>query len=87
MIMSSKILLLAEFTKFPTPVKNLGSDALFANLKSADECANACLSINRFPCNSFDYCSETNKCYLSRQHVSTGNAPSVNNSCQHYSSK
>ncbi|XP_048758881.2 uncharacterized protein LOC125668617 isoform X1 [Ostrea edulis] len=76
---------LTEFTKFPTPVKNLGSDALFANLKSADECANACLSINRFPCNSFDYCSETNKCYLSRQHVSTGNAPSVNNSCQHYS--
>ncbi|XP_061182284.1 uncharacterized protein LOC133190610 [Saccostrea echinata] len=76
---------LTEFTKLPITTKTLGTNAVFANLKSADECANACLSINRFQCNSFDFCPDIGKCYLSNHHVSTGNQPSAKTTCQHYS--
>lgn len=76
----------AEFTKLSILMKNLGSSAVYSNLKSAEDCANACLSTNKFPCNSFDFCPDSSKCYLSSQHISTGKQPSTNTSCQHYSS-
>lgn len=76
---------LTEFTKLSILMKNLGSNAVYSNLKSAEDCANACLSTNKFSCNSFDFCPDSSKCYLSSQHISTGKQPSANTSCQHYS--
>nr|XP_022315495.1 uncharacterized protein LOC111119542 [Crassostrea virginica] len=76
---------LTEFTKLQILIKNLGNDTIYSNLKSAEDCANACLSTNRFPCNSFDFCPQSSTCYLSRKHISSGKQPSSNSTCQHYS--
>lgn len=53
-------------------MKNFGSNVVYLNLKFVEDCVNVCLFINKFFCNSFDFCLDFSKCYFSSWYILMG---------------
>ena len=80
---------LFHYTEYPSKSSINKNDLSFNNVASPSECAQKCdQSVDKIHCRSFNYCPESQKCYLSDKHV----IDSIENLdqdliCTHYSSK
>ncbi|XP_033737433.1 uncharacterized protein LOC117325374 isoform X2 [Pecten maximus] len=76
---------IVDFTKTSSKSNPHKSDAKYNQVKSASDCATMCRAESNFPCESFDYCSATSTCLLSREHVDDGAILTSSTMCDHYS--
>ncbi|XP_067679909.1 uncharacterized protein [Haliotis asinina] len=78
-----------HFTKLQGPQAAHATSKTITNLKSPDDCAQACIKETQFICNSFDICSSSTICRLSKTHVDDSMQPADigndNQICTHYS--
>ena len=53
------------------------------------QCAEMCIGVSNFTCNSFDFCPQDPQrtCRLNQQHISDGLRTKNRSTCGHYSSK
>jgi hypothetical protein len=72
----------------PIPQKALLSskDKKIVNVNSANDCATYCDNELNIHCKSFNYCPDSNLCYLSETHLVNCNELSSSIFCDHYSS-
>lgn len=77
----------SDFMKIPGQTIRPTNEEATHGVTSAEICASLCLNETQFICQSFDYCSASQNCYLSRYHF-YGASPSdvqSSSSCDHYS--
>ncbi|OWF45376.1 uncharacterized protein LOC110457136 [Mizuhopecten yessoensis] len=76
---------IVDFTKTSSKANPHKTDATYSNVMSDKDCATYCRVESNFPCESFDYCSASSTCLLSKEHVDDGPALSSSSTCDHYS--
>ncbi|XP_045160293.2 uncharacterized protein LOC123525366 [Mercenaria mercenaria] len=79
----------ADYQMFKGTTVLSGSDTIYQNIYSADECGKLCTNYNGFNCKSFDYCDDISTCYLGRTHYfDVPQADKLDSPmCNHYSRK
>lgn len=88
--LQGQILFSVGFNKLSNKEGVYSMDASYVSVPSVKECAIICQNItssNAFTCMSFDYCSGTKLCQLSKTRTPDGNMLKQNIACDHYYSK
>ncbi|XP_056019753.1 uncharacterized protein LOC130054319 [Ostrea edulis] len=75
---------LQRYRKIPGHVVQYNNDAVIQNIRTPDTCADLCNSNPNFTCNSFEYCSTSKVCTLSKIHTSDGHMVSSTQQCDLY---
>ncbi|KAK7502193.1 hypothetical protein BaRGS_00006557, partial [Batillaria attramentaria] len=77
----------ANYQQFSGQTVLSNSDTIYQNVISPNQCAKLCTYYTSFHCESFDFCTDLNTCYLGRTHYY--DAPKANiqqtPTCSHYS--
>ncbi|XP_060077531.1 uncharacterized protein LOC132557063 [Ylistrum balloti] len=76
---------IVDFTKTSSKSNPHRSDATYTQVKSESDCATMCRAESNFPCESFDYCSATSTCLLSKEHIDDGPLLTSSTICDHFS--
>ena len=81
---------LFHYNPIPIKVSINSKDKKVSNVNTINECASKCDNEDSIQCRSFNYCPDSNVCYLSQTHLVGGNGTSpmsnANIMCDHYSS-
>ncbi|XP_070195502.1 uncharacterized protein [Littorina saxatilis] len=77
----------SNFDKFDGQTVLSGSNTIYQNVMSASECAKLCTYYNTFHCESFDFCTDVNTCFLGQTHYYDAPKGNIKQapSCAHYS--
>ena len=80
---------MAHYNKFSAKASINKKDLVFTDVTTPSACASYCDYTVKLTCKSFNYCPNSNLCYLSERHFDDGSLTqdSVDLSCDHYSSK
>ena len=89
--LNSKEDALAHYDLFRAKASINKDDIQFTEIKSPSDCATKCDTSIKIACKSFNYCPNSNICYLSERHFDDGSLTTTTSSsndlaCDHYSS-
>ena len=76
-----------HYEKFSARTNINKKDLSYSEVDSASDCAKKCDKESSLECRSFNYCPDSNKCFLSSNHMTKGAESDVSDLlCSHYSS-